>query len=124
MSNVFGGSYAPINPNYIVDQDGSQAFTSRVIDLLKPLSAINYQMKWEASVLGRFIWEASIFPDPYCWEALVNCEEVELLITSDATSGIVSLPNQWLTVGFIRFRFEPFDGSVGLIQAAIRAVPI
>ncbi len=108
--------------DYLVDQDGSQDFTSPVYDLRHPLLSMNWQMKWEAGVTGFFIWEASIFSDPKVWETLVACEEVKLNIETAPGSGIVSLPNQWLTAGFIRFRFVAAGGS-GLIQVAMRVVP-
>ena len=113
------------NVNYLVDQDGSSSFTfDKVLDLKLPIASANWQMKWDAGVHGKFIWEASIYPDPYCWEALVSCEPVELEIEPGELSGIVSLPHTWLTVGFIRWRFEAIGSSSGLIQSAIRIVPI
>jgi len=83
-------------------------------------------MKWSSSnVIGKFVWEASVFPDPYCWEQLVSCDEVVLVPQDqDTLSGIVSLPNIWLTVGYVRFRWVPDIGSVGTIDTAIRIVPI
>ena len=114
------------NPSYIVDQDSSIPFTSPIIDLQKPISSLCYQMKWSSSsVIGKFIWEASVFPDPYCWEQLVSCESVELITQEQETlSGIVSLPNIWLTVGYVRFMWIPDVGSIGEIDVAIRIVPI
>ena len=121
-----GGTYAPINQTYFVDQDSSATFESPVIDLRKPTSAICYQMKWGDNVLGKFVWEASIFSDPYVWETLVACEEVilETAKVSPARSSIVSIPSVWLGPGFLRFRWEPTVGSVGGIDVAIRIVPI
>ncbi len=109
--------------DYLIDQDGSSAFSSKILNLALALSAVNWQLKWASGVKGIFVWEASIYPDPYTWEPLVACEKVELEIEGAELSGIVSLPNQWLTAGFVRFRFEPLAGSTGLIQAAIRIVP-
>lgn len=114
------------NPIYLVDHDSSIPYTSPIIDLSKPLASICYQMKWSSSsVIGKFVWEASIFPDPYCWEQLVSCEAVELITKDQETlSGIVSIPNIWLTVGFVRFRWVPDVGSNGTFNVAIRLVPI
>ena len=118
-------SRALTNVEYLVDQDGGSSFTfSKVLDLTLPIASANWQMKWASGVLGTFIWEASIYPDPYTWEPLVACEAVELEIVAGELSGIVSLPHSWLTVGFIRWRFEAEVGSTGLIQSAIRIVPI
>lgn len=121
-----GGTYAPINQTYFVDQDSSEVFESPVIDLRKPTSSICYQMRWDNNVLGKFIWEASIFSGPFEWEALVACEEVilETAKVSPALSSIVSIPSVWLGPGFIRFRWEPTAGSSGDIDVAIRIVPI
>ena len=121
-----GGTFAPINDNYIVGHDSSTSLTSPIIDFRKPLSSLCYQMRWTENVLGSFVWEASIFPDPYNWEQLVSCEEVKFSTGDylETLSNIVSIPNIWLTVGFIRFRWEPLAGSVGTIDVAIRIVPV
>ena len=114
------------NPTYMVDQDSALPFTSPILDLKLPLSSFSYQLKWSVdSVIGKFIWEASIFPDPYCWEQLVTCEAVELVPQDqDGLSSIVALPNIWLTVGYVRFRWVPEVGSIGTIDVAVRGVPI
>ena len=111
------------NVNYIVDQDGSASFDSAILDLTLAIKSVNWQIKWATGVLGEFIWEASVYPEPHTWETLVACEEVRFTIGT-SNSCIVSLPDQWLTAGFTRFRFVPATGSTGLIQAAIRIVPI
>jgi len=120
-------SYAPINAEYVVDQDTSVGFTSKVVDLRCPLSALNYQVEWELGVKGHFIFEASIFPEPYKWETIINCEEI--VIAVDGTSEghcIVALTYLWLSMGFVRVRWEPdtVDGSIGNTNIAIRVVPI
>ena len=114
------------NPNYIVGQDASLPFTSPIIDMQKPVSSLCYQMKWSGQdVLGWFIWEASIFPDPFCWEQFVACEEVKFHTgETTALSNIIALPNVWLATGYVRFRWEPDLGSSGTINTAIRIVPI
>ena len=119
------GNRSLTNIDYLVDQDSVNAFIfPTVLNLTLAISSVSWQMKWDSGVIGKFIWEASIYPDPYCWEPMVACEAVELNITSDMNSGIVSLPHVWLTVGYVRWRFQPTQGSVGLIQSAIRIVPI
>ena len=118
-------TFAPINKNYIVDQDGSVPFTSpHVINLTSPNASINWQFKWDSGVSGKITWFASIFSEPFVWENLISCEAVELTIDSSAESSIISLPENWLTVGFIKFEFVPLAGSSGLISAAIRSVPV
>ncbi len=118
-------TFAPINKNYIVDQDGSVPFTSpAVIDLTGPNASINWQFRWDQGVVGKITWFASVFFEPFVWEPLVSCEPVELILDSTRESEIISLPSNWLTAGFIKFEYVPVDGSVGLIDAAIRAVPI
>jgi hypothetical protein len=119
---IGGGTRDIYVPNWIVDQDGSQPFTTTVQLFKYPHQAVNYQFRWEQGVVGKFIWEASIWTDPYYWEPLINCEPVEFEIPSTESSAIVSLPHQWLTVRNVRIRFEPYDG-VGLINGVYRLVP-
>lgn len=119
-------TFAPINQTYFVDQDSSSPFTSPVINHMKPTSSICYQMKWVDGVIGKFVWEASIFSNPHVWEQLVSCDEVVLDTAeqSPALNSIVSIPSIWLSVGFMRFRWVPTAGSTGNIDVAIRIVPI
>ena len=120
------GSPAKTKQDYLVDHDSSLPWDSNVIPLVFGYSAINWQFCWDSNVSGKFVWEASILENPYKWEPLVSCQEVELIVVEQAPllSGIVSLPAIWLTVGFIRVRWIPNDGSSGLIQEAIRSVPL
>ncbi len=120
------GNRSLTNSTYLVDKDSSVAFDLPIINNTLVKKAINWQFKWDATVIGKFIWEASIFPEPYSWEPLVSCEVVELLTGEQAPllSGIVVLPEVWQTVGFIRPGWIPDGGgSTGLIQGAIRIVP-
>ena len=118
------------NQNYVASQDSSVSFESPIVRLEHPLRSICYQVCWESNVKGKMTWQASIFSDPFKWETLVNCEEVTLEIPGDTPFGqdhaIISIPNIWLTVGFLRFIWEPLsDGSSeGNIDVAIRIVPV
>ena len=118
-------TFAAINQQYLSGVDSSAGFDSPVIDMRKPSAAINYQFKWGAGVRGEIIWYASLFSDPYVWEVLVGCVEVRVEVDGSASSSIVSLPAQWLMVGFIKFSWVPDGGgSTGDIDVAIRIVPI
>ena len=119
-------TYAPINQNYIVDQDCSGAWVSPIIDMEKPTSAINYQFVWDETVRGELVWQASLFKDPYQWETMVSCGEVRFKTHDEdlGNSNIIALPHSWLTNGFVRFTFTPIGTSSGVINAAIRVVPI
>jgi hypothetical protein len=118
-------TFAPINDNYILDKDSSVSFESPIVDLMFPLQAVNYQLKWAENVSGRFIFEGSVYPDPYCWETIVNCEEIIVEAGPSGGSSIVSLTGVWLTLGFVRYRWDPADsGSTGNINTAIRVVPV
>jgi hypothetical protein len=116
---------AKINESYLVDKDSSVYFETNPSNLATPMNAINYQLKWEAGVSGKVTWEASIYEG--LWEDLEACEPVELVITGDELIKhcIIVLPNAWLTMGYLRFIWEPdASGSSGNISAAIRVVPI
>ena len=117
-------TFAAINQEYLSGVDSAVGFDSPIIDMRKPTSAINYQFKWDAGVRGELTWYASLFSNPYVWEVLVSCEEVRVTVKGNSTSAIVSLPAQWLTVGFIKFSWVPAAGTIGNIDAAIRVVPI
>lgn len=119
-------TFAPINQKYIVDQDCSASWVSQITDMTKPTSALNYQFVWEETVRGELVWEASLFKDPYHWETMVSCGEVRFKTHEEDLddSNIISLPHSWLTVGYIRFTFTPIGVSSGVINAAIRVVPI
>ena len=119
-----GSTFAAINQQYLSGIDSAAGFDSPVIDMRKPTAAINYQFKWGAGVRGEIIWYASLFSDPYVWEVLVSCEDVRVTVKGSDSSSIVSLPAQWLTVGFIKFSWVPAAGTVGNIDVAIRIVPI
>ena len=117
---------AIVNENYIVDQDSSVGFQSPIVDLESALSAINYQVLWDADVSGELVWQASIFDDPFRWEDLVNCKAVKLNIPGDGNGNnhsIVSIDGIWLTVGFLRFDWRP-SNSTGNLNVSIRIVPI
>jgi hypothetical protein len=121
-----GGTQAIINEKWLTNQDTSVEIISPIIDLRCALQALNFQVEWEAGVKGAFIWEASIFSDPYKWETIVNCEQI--IVTTDgltAGSCIVALTYLWLSMGFVRMRFEPdaTEGSTGNANVAIRVVP-
>jgi len=119
-------TYAPINENYMVGEDSSAEFFSPVLDLRKPLRAINYQVYWAEGVSGLMVWEATIYsPSEDLWEQIVNCEGIELEMGPTGGHAIISLTGVWLTVGFVRMRWDPIDsGSAGLVDVAIRIVPI
>ena len=120
-------SYSPINELYLKDKDASAPFDSPIIDMAKPTLAINYQFVWDEAVQGELVWEASLFKDPYHWETMVSCGEVRFKTNEEdliGGSNIIALPQSWLTVGYIRFTFTPIGVSSGLINAAIRVVPI
>lgn len=109
------------NLNYIVDQDSSVAFDSPIIDLEHPFVAVNYQIKWDLNVRGEFIWLATIYPD--LWENYIACEEVNYRVDGTAEHTIISLPQSWLTAGYLKFEWVPEAGSSGLISVASRIVP-
>ncbi len=118
-------THAVINNEYLVGQDSSAGFDSRVIDLEKPNASISYQFKWDVGVKGTLTWYACIFEDE--WEQYVACESVELVITGEETrrSSIIALPSNWLMVGYLKFSWVPDDeGSSGNINAAIRIAPV
>ena len=110
------------NLNYIVNADSSVEFDSPVYNLELPVTAINYQLLWEAGVKGKFTWKASIIPT--MWETLVSCEEVSYTVDGSEEHTIISLPNAWLNSEFLKFTWVPDVGSTGAIDAAIRVVPI
>jgi hypothetical protein len=121
------GNRSLTNDQYLVDQDGSVPFDLPVIRNTLAIQTISWQFKWASGVAGKFIWEASLFPDPYCWEPLVSCQVVELDTLSQLPllSGIVVLPEVWHTVEYIKPSWVPSaGGSSGLIQGAIRVVPL
>jgi hypothetical protein len=106
----------------MVDKDSSVSFESPILDLELPIASVNYQLKWDVGVRGKFTWQATIFPD--LWEAFVACEEVILIVDGSEEHSIISIPNSWLTAGFTRFVWVPDEGSTGNIDVASRIVPI
>ena len=65
------------NDNYIVDVDGSTNQTFDPINLKLPNQSLCFQFKWDSTVSGRFIFEASVYCDTPLWLPLVACEAVE-----------------------------------------------
>lgn len=121
------GNRSLTNDKYLVDEDSSVPFELPIISNILGKQTLSWQFKWESGVVGEFIWEASIFPTPYCWEPLVSCQVVELKTSeqSPLLSGIVVLPQVWHTVEYIKLSWVPSaGGSAGLIQGAIRIVPL
>lgn len=114
-----GGSYAPINLNYVQDQDSSIAFQSASVDLTKPVSGIQYQLAWASSVVGVFTFQATIFDDK--WEDIPNCV-IEVRPDGENTGHrIVTIPAAYLLCKYIRFIWTPASGgSSGNFDAAIR----
>lgn len=112
--------------DYVGELDSSVPQTSPVLTLRLPTGAYGWQFRWDESTNGKFIFEASIYGDQenYQWEQLIVCEEVVVETSKqDTYSSIVSIPGAWGLVRFIRWRFEPGDGSSGIFSAAIRVVP-
>ncbi len=117
---------ANIAVDYVVDEDASVTFESpKPIDLALPLAALSFQFAWDASVVGTVTFYASIYPDPYKWEKLVNCGCIEFdTADSETQTELVALTGIWLTTGFIKFIFVPADGSIGFMSVAARIVPV
>lgn len=111
-------------PDYIVDEDASVTFDSSVIDMVHPFQSLSFQFVWDTGVVGVVTFYASIFPDPFNWEKLVNCDCIEFdTADSQTSSEIVSIPGVWLTSAFIKFQFVPATGSVGNMDVAQRIAP-
>jgi len=107
------------NLEYMEGEDSSVSFESPIVDLEYPQRAINYHIKWDAGVRGKFSWKAAIFPD--LWVSLVACEEVTYTVDGSLDHDIISLPNNWLNSGKLKFIWEPdVGGSTGSIDVAIR----
>jgi hypothetical protein len=112
-----------ISESYIQNADSSSSFESNVVDLIRPVSAIGYQFKWDVGVRGTLTWKAAIFEGE--WDDLVACEKVEYVVDGTTTQTIIALPHIWLAAGFIKVVWTPnLSGSVGYINAAIRIVPV
>ncbi len=111
---------------YVVDQDGINPFTGPILTLSLPTRAYGWQFVWDDDIAGTFVFEGSIYPAPYKWESLIVCEKVEIITSehADTKSSIVSIPNAWHVVGFIRWKFVPGPSSSGLFSAALRTVPV
>ena len=110
---------APKNLNHVVDQDSSVAFESPTIDLERPVEAIQYQIAWDASVLGVFTFQATIYDD--LWEDIPGCSIEVWTSGQEAGHKIVAIPKTWITAAKLRFKWEPdASGSSGNINAAIR----
>lgn len=111
-------------PDYLVDQDASVTIVSPITDLTSPLQSLSFQFHWDTDVVGKVTFYASIFPTPYKWEKLVNCNCIEFeTADSDTRTEIVAVPGIWLTSGFLKFEFVPAVGSVGNMNVAARIVP-
>jgi len=108
------------NLEYMVGEDSSSTFESPIVDLTLPHKALNYQLKWDVGVKGKFTWMTTIFPNE--WETLVSCEEVSYTVDGSEPSTIIALPNTWLNSGFLKFVWVPdsVSGSTGNIDVAIR----
>lgn len=114
-----GGTFAPINLNYIKDKDSSIAFNSPVVDLTKPVAGIQYQMAWASTVLGTFKFQATIFDNK--WEDIPGCVIEAKTDGANAGNKIISIPRAYLLCKYIRFTWTPdSDGSSGNIDVAIR----
>lgn len=114
--------YAPINLSHVENQDSSTSFDSPILDLTKPIKSVQYQISWDANVLGVFKFLATIFPDK--WEEIPSCN-IEVYTSGD-TEGhkIVFIPEAWLMCSKLKYVWEPSAGSSGNINTAIRIATI
>lgn len=114
------------NNNYIVDQDGSGNVTHDPIDLANPNASLCFQFKWDETIDGKFIFEATVYnKGQELWTPLVACEAVEFeTISATGYNNIVTIPDIWKLVSKIRIRYEAKAGSTGNYSCAVRVVPI
>lgn len=120
-----GETAAILKLDYIEAQDSASAFTSPEVTLTYPIQAIGYQFVWGASVVGQFVFEATIFDDE--WESLVSCTDPVVVTVAGGTaaSEIVVIPHLWLMLSKLRFRWVPdAGGSTGNVNVALRVVPL
>lgn len=108
------------NTSFIVDEDSSSAFYSPVSNLESAISALNYEISWEAGVTGVFTFEGAITEEKF--QPSIGCDPVSFSADGSAGFEIVSIFGVWLTLGFIRFGWVP-SSSTGNINVVLRVVP-
>ena len=120
-----GGTRAITNYEYIVRQDSQFAWETPAIDMELANRSLCWQFKWDPSVKGTFTCMATLFKDPYVWETLVMGSNVSFT-TGDSKKTqhtIVSLPDSWYLVGFIKWVFTPKRGSKDFTDVVMRVTP-
>ncbi len=113
---------AIINNTFVFNRDSSSTFPSPVTTLDEPLQSLNFQLFWEAGVLGAFQFQTDIKSGE--WEQLLDCNKrpVQVIAGGTEANEIVSLINPWQAFNAVRFVWVP-QSSSGLINCTLRVVP-